>query len=95
VEGREGMIAMHLFAHSCFWVIPLPDGVTSVGVVGTQAFFNPRTEDLDAFFGRAGAVSVFGRTTAGWPFASSQPRACPWRHSKPTEHVSSYNEDGR
>ena len=39
VERREGnavgMIAMHLFAHGWFWVIPLPDGITSVGVVGT------------------------------------------------------------
>jgi flavin-dependent dehydrogenase len=53
-EGNaEGMIAMHLFADGWFWVIPLPDGITSVGVVGTQAFFKTRTEDLDAFFARA------------------------------------------
>jgi hypothetical protein len=54
-EGNaEGMIAMHLFAHGWFWVIPLPDGITSVGVVGTRAFFKTRTEEgLDAFFARA------------------------------------------
>jgi flavin-dependent dehydrogenase len=51
--NAEGMIAMHLFAHGWFWVIPLPDCITSVGVVGTQAFFKTRTEDLDAFFARA------------------------------------------
>ena len=35
-----------LCRHGWFWVIPLPDGITSVGVVGTQAFFKTRTEDL-------------------------------------------------
>ena len=38
-------------------MIPLPDDVTSVGLVGTQAFFKRRTGDLDGFFARAVAAS--------------------------------------
>jgi flavin-dependent dehydrogenase len=61
VSGRSGsaagMITMHLFAHGWFWMIPLPDGITSVGVVGTRSFFRTRTEDLDGFFARAVAAS--------------------------------------
>jgi flavin-dependent dehydrogenase len=53
---REGMITVHLFEHGWFWVIPLPDEVTSVGLVGTSAFFKARTGSLDAFF--AGAVAA-------------------------------------
>jgi flavin-dependent dehydrogenase len=55
--NAEGMIAMHLFPQGWFWVIPLPDGITSVGMVGTQAFFKSRTGDLDAFFARAVAAT--------------------------------------
>jgi flavin-dependent dehydrogenase len=53
----EGMITMHLFHHGWFWMIPLPDDVMSVGLVGTQSFFRTRTEDLDRFFARAVAAS--------------------------------------
>jgi flavin-dependent dehydrogenase len=53
----EGMITMHLFEHGWFWMIPLPDGVMSVGVVGTQAFFKTKKEDLGSFFARAVAES--------------------------------------
>jgi hypothetical protein len=55
--NADGMIAMHLFPQGWFWVIPLPDGITSVGVVGTQAFFKSRTGDLDAFFAQAVAAT--------------------------------------
>ena len=51
------MITMHLFQHGWFWMIPLPNDVTSVGLVGTQSFFRTRTEDLDRFFARAVAAS--------------------------------------
>jgi flavin-dependent dehydrogenase len=57
-EGsREGMITMHLFQHGWFWMIPLPDGVMSVGIVGTRSFFRTRTDDLDSFFARAVAAT--------------------------------------
>ena len=36
------MITVHLFEHGWFWMIPLPEDVMSVGVVGTQAFFKSR-----------------------------------------------------
>src|SRR5262249_44525590 len=36
-----------------FWVIPLRDGVTSVGVVGTQALFKAKIGKLDTIFARA------------------------------------------
>jgi flavin-dependent dehydrogenase len=53
----EGMITMHLFRHGWFWMIPLPDGVTSVGMVGTRSFFKTRSGDLDSFFARAVTAS--------------------------------------
>ncbi len=50
-EGQEdGNISIHLFEHGWFWMIPLPDGVTSVGVVSNPAFFKRRTGSLEAFF---------------------------------------------
>ena len=55
--SAEGMITMHLFQHGWFWMIPLPDQVMSVGVVGTRSFFRTRTEDLGSFFARAVAAS--------------------------------------
>ena len=51
----EGMITMHLFEHGWFWMIPLPDDVMSVGLVGTRAF-RAKTSDLDGFFARAIAM---------------------------------------
>jgi len=55
--SAEGMITMHLFQHGWFWMIPLPDDVMSVGMVGTRSFFRTRTGDLDSFFARAVAAS--------------------------------------
>jgi len=55
--SAEGMITMHLFQHGWFWMIPLPDQVMSVGMVGTRSFFRTRTEDLGSFFARAVAAS--------------------------------------
>jgi len=53
----EGMITIHLFRHGWFWMIPLPDDVMSIGLVGTRSFFRTRTGDLDGFFARAVAAS--------------------------------------
>lgn len=53
VGGKAGMITVHLFEHGWVWVIPLPDNVTSVGVVGTQALFKARKGKLDAIFADA------------------------------------------
>src|SRR6185437_7491662 len=47
----------HLFQHGWFWMIPLPDDIMSVGMVGTRSFFKTRREDLDSFFARAVATS--------------------------------------
>nr|WP_321986421.1 NAD(P)/FAD-dependent oxidoreductase [uncultured Lichenicoccus sp.] len=44
-----GYISIHLAEDGWFWVIPLPDGVTSVGFVGTQAAFRERGGDNVAF----------------------------------------------
>ena len=50
---KAGMITVHLFEQGWFWVIPLPDNVTSVGVVGTQALFKSRKGKPDAIFAYA------------------------------------------
>jgi flavin-dependent dehydrogenase len=54
---KAGMITVHLFEHGWFWMIPLPDDVMSVGVVGTQAFFKARKVNLDALFASAVAAT--------------------------------------
>ena len=55
--SAAGMITMHLFQYGWFWMIPLPDDVMSVGLVGTRSFFRTRTEDLNSFFAHAVAAS--------------------------------------
>jgi len=64
-----GMITMHLFEHGWFWMIPLPDGITSVGMVGTQAFFKTRKGDVEGLFARAiaSSPSVAARMAAAEP----------------------------
>jgi flavin-dependent dehydrogenase len=43
-DGRmAGCISIHLAADGWFWVIPLRDGITSIGFVGTQAAFRHRS----------------------------------------------------
>jgi flavin-dependent dehydrogenase len=37
-----GCISVHLADDGWFWIIPLPDGISSVGFVGTQAAFKTR-----------------------------------------------------
>jgi flavin-dependent dehydrogenase len=53
---KAGMIIVHLFEHGWFWVIPLPDNVMSVGLVGRRALFKARENGLDALFTRAVAA---------------------------------------
>jgi hypothetical protein len=53
VERRDGAMAgcisIHLAEDGWFWVIPLHDGITSVGFVGTQAAFRQRSGTPAAF----------------------------------------------
>lgn len=69
---KAGMITVHLFEHGWFWVIPLPDDVMSVGVVGRQAFFKARETSLDALFARAVAAcpSLARQMTNAQPISS-------------------------
>ena len=46
----QGFISIHLTADGWFWLIPLPDDITSVGFVGTQAAFKNAGRDMRAFF---------------------------------------------
>jgi flavin-dependent dehydrogenase len=53
VECRDGdmagCISVHLTDDGWFWIIPLPEGVTSVGFVGTQSAFKSRRGSPGAF----------------------------------------------
>ena len=66
VSPREaemaGYISVHLAQDGWFWVIPLPDGITSVGFVGTQAAFRARHGDNAAFLDARIASSPTLRT---------------------------------
>jgi flavin-dependent dehydrogenase len=42
VGEMAGCISVHLAEDGWFWIIPLPDGLVSVGFVGTQAAFKSR-----------------------------------------------------
>ena len=59
----EGYISVHLVDDGWFWLIPLPDGVISVGFVGNQAAFkNRRGSPYDMFMARlASSPSVSAR----------------------------------
>jgi flavin-dependent dehydrogenase len=46
----EGYITVHLVDDGWFWMIPLPNGVMSVGFVGTQAAFKQRRGTMVEFF---------------------------------------------
>lgn len=45
-----GNITIFWFEHGWFWLIPLHDGITSVGMVCWPYFLKTRKTDLDAFF---------------------------------------------
>jgi len=50
-EGRdEGNIALYWFEHGWFWMIPLADGVMSVGAVCWPDYLKTRRSGLDEFF---------------------------------------------
>lgn len=50
-EGKEeGNLTICWFEHGWFWIIPLPDGVTSVGMVCWPAYLKSRNSNLDEFF---------------------------------------------
>lgn len=64
-ERDEGNITIHLFEAGWFWVIPLQNGVTSIGVVSNAAFFKSRGgTSVEAFFLQtiAGCPSLARRT---------------------------------
>ena len=54
VEAHEGALAgyisIHLTIAGWCWIIPLPDGITSVGFVGPSELFKYRGASLDDFF---------------------------------------------
>jgi flavin-dependent dehydrogenase len=70
-EAEDGNITIHLFDQGWFWMIPLPDGVMSVGVVSNPAFFKRRKGSVEEFFlaTLAGVPSV-ARRMAGAALAS-------------------------
>jgi flavin-dependent dehydrogenase len=45
-----GVITIHFVEDGWFWMIPLPDDVMSVGMVGSPALFKNRKTDVDALF---------------------------------------------
>lgn len=48
--GDEGNISLFWFDHGWFWLIPLPNGITSVGMVCWPYYLKMRKGDLDTFF---------------------------------------------
>jgi len=48
--GDEGNISLFWFDHGWFWLIPLPNGITSVGMVCWPYYLKMRKGDLDSFF---------------------------------------------
>ncbi|TFG59856.1 MAG: NAD(P)/FAD-dependent oxidoreductase [Nitrospirales bacterium] len=49
-EMDEGNITICWFDHGWFWIIPLPDGVTSVGMVCWPSYLKSRKDNLEEFF---------------------------------------------
>jgi flavin-dependent dehydrogenase len=50
-EGSaEGVITIYLVEDGWFWMIPLPDGQMSVGLVGNPALFKHRKQGIEALF---------------------------------------------
>ncbi len=48
--AEDGYITIHLFDEGWFWMIPLPDGVMSIGVVSNPGFFKRRRGEPRDFF---------------------------------------------
>ena len=79
---KAGMITVYLFDHGWFWMIPLPDEVMSVGVVGTRAFFKAKGSNIDALFAEAVAATP-SLAAHIWPMPSRSARWPP----APTTHM--------
>ena len=47
---EEGHITVFWFEHGWFWFIPLADGTTSIGAVGSPQYFKTRKTELTKFF---------------------------------------------
>ncbi len=52
-EVETGNIIIHLFDEGWFWAIPLPDGVTSIGVVSHPGFFKRRQGTVESLLDEA------------------------------------------
>jgi flavin-dependent dehydrogenase len=48
--AMHGYITVHLIQNGWCWMIPLPGGITSVGLVGSRLLFKDRRASLDEFF---------------------------------------------
>jgi len=69
--GLEGYITVHFAEDGWFWVIPLPDGITSVGFVGSQAAFKGRKGTAaELFLDRIARSPTLSARMAGASFAS-------------------------
>jgi hypothetical protein len=55
-----GMITVHLFEQGWLWMIPLPEGIMSVGVVGDRPISS---------LGRTTSTEIFARALAASPSA--------------------------
>jgi flavin-dependent dehydrogenase len=61
-EGCDpGNITVHLLEQGWCWMIPLPDGITSIGVVSSPAFFKTRRGTPEAFLLETLAASESAR----------------------------------
>ncbi len=49
-DKDEGNLTICWFEHGWFWIIPLPDGLTSVGMVCWPSYLKSRTGTLEDFF---------------------------------------------
>ena len=80
---EDGNITIHLFDEGWFWMIPLPDGVMSIGVVSNPDFFKRRRGEPRDFFlqtlravpsvaRRIGDAALIGEvtTTGNYSYAS-------------------------
>jgi len=90
-EAEDGNITIHLFDHGWFWMIPLPEGVMSIGVVSNPDFFKRRQGGLRDFFletlravpsvaRRIGGAELIGEvtTTGNYSYASKVMQGDGW-----------------
>jgi len=64
--AAEGVITIHLVEDGWFWMIPLPDGLMSVGLVGGPGLFKKRGSGIeDLFWSRVKASPSVSERMAG------------------------------